>query len=58
MIAVPISEIVLILLWAEMLALIIPMLILLSLTGEDFTRKWMVDWALYVLKKCGIQIEF
>lgn len=38
--------------FVEMLILLLPLLILLFITGKDYSRRWMIEWADEILVKC------
>ena len=52
----PVVLLIILLLYAELLILIIPLIVLYFLTEKDYSRGWMVNWAEVSLKKLGVKI--
>ena len=54
--SIPIVIIILVILMCEMIVLSVPLCIMYSITGKDYSKSWMVMWAEKPLKKWGIKI--
>ena len=54
---IPIAILILLLLFCWMAILIIPLIFLKIVTGKDYSRGWMVQWAEKPLQLCGIKLN-